>query len=179
MKILAGIYKNLSLKTPKSNKTRPTLAKVRASVFNMLQTEIEGARFLDVFAGSGSMGLEALSRGASSATFIEKDRIAARCIKENLSHLKCSATVLQQEAKTALTRLAKEGAQFEIIYLDPPYELDILPILHLLPPLLVDNGLALVEQSAKTTLSFEDLELEKEKTFGDTTLFLYRKSLIE
>ncbi|NGX26610.1 MAG: Ribosomal RNA small subunit methyltransferase D, partial [Chlamydiae bacterium] len=76
MKILAGKYKNRPLKTPKGDRTRPTASKVRESIFSILQNQIEGARFLDLFAGSGSMGLEALSRGAESAVFIEKNRLA-------------------------------------------------------------------------------------------------------
>lgn len=175
MRIQSGIYKNQTLKTPKSNKTRPTSSKIRGSVFDILQNQIEGAQFLDVFAGSGSMGLEALSRGASDATFIEQAKIAAQCIRENLSSLKISARVLQQEAKIALKRLAKENAHFDIIYIDPPYDLDIIPVLELIPPLLTTDGIVILEQSSKAKIDFQDLKKIEERKFGDTTLFLYLK----
>ncbi|MDN3505601.1 MAG: 16S rRNA (guanine(966)-N(2))-methyltransferase RsmD [Simkaniaceae bacterium] len=175
MKIQSGIYKNHPLKAPKSNKTRPTSSKIRGSVFDILQNQIEGAHFLDVFAGSGSMGLEALSRGASDATFIEQAKIAAQCIRENLKSLKVQARLFQQDAKIALKRLAKENAHFDIIYLDPPYDLDITPVLELIPPLLSPDGIAILEQSSKANIDFQELKKTEERKFGDTTLHLYLK----
>jgi len=175
IKVLSGKYKNLSLKTPKSDKTRPTSSKVRGSVFDILQNQIEEARFLDIFAGSGSMGIEALSRGANSATFIEHDKIAASCIRENLKKIQIQATVLQQDAQVALKRLIKGGDHFDIIYIDPPYHLDILPILELIPPLLSPEGLTILEQSSKAKIEFQGLEKTQERKFGDTTLHLYLK----
>ena len=174
MKILAGKYKNRPLKTPKGDRTRPTASKVRESIFSILQNQIEGARFLDLFAGSGSMGLEALSRGAESAVFIEKNRLAASCIRENLAKLGIIASVLQQDAQTALKRLTKEKEQFDIIYIDPPYSLDILPLLEKIPPLLASDGIVILEQSKKAEIDFSLLEKIEERHFGDTTLHFWQ-----
>lgn len=171
MKILAGIYKNRQLKTPKGEKTRPTASKVRGSVFDILQNQIQNTRFLDVFAGSGSMGIEALSRGAREATFIEKERSSAACIRANLEDLGLEAKVYQKDAKIILKRLAKQKMQFEIIYMDPPYALNIETFLELIPPLLAPDGILIVEQSKRTPSELPLFEKIKEKRIGDTILY--------
>lgn len=175
MKVISGIYKNRQLKTPKGDRTRPTSSKVRGSVFDILQGEIEGARFLDLFAGSGSMGIEALSRGAKSAVFVEKDRNAANCIRENLNALGIDAKLLQLDAQVAVKKLQKLGEVFDLIYVDPPYALDVGPLLEKLPTLLAENGLILLEQGKRAKISADHLELVDERHFGDTTLFSYKK----
>lgn len=172
MKIIAGKYKNLSLKSPKGSKTRPTLSKVRQSVFNIIQNEIEGARFLDLFAGSGAMGCEALSRGASTVTFVEKDFAAIQCIKDNLQKLGEKGTILKADAQAALKKI--EGP-FDILYIDPPYDLNIHPLLELLPPLMHEESLALLEQSKRTPIQTPHLIQVDERNFGDTTLFFFKK----
>ena len=88
LRILGGTFRNRLLKSPKGEQTRPTLAVMRKSVFDILQTQIEGAAFLDLYAGSGAMGLEALSRGASHATFVDANRFALSCIEDNICLLK-------------------------------------------------------------------------------------------
>ncbi len=175
MRILSGLYKNRQLKTPKGAKTRPTSSKTRGSVFDILQNRIDEAHFLDVFAGSGSMGIEALSRGAKSAVFIERDRLAAGCIRENLTNLGLTATVLQSDAESALKRLVKQKKQFDIIYIDPPYTLDIKPLLEKIPPLLAEGAVAILEQSKRTEIDFPLLELIEKRNIGDTTLYFWRQ----
>ncbi|MFS8564322.1 MAG: RsmD family RNA methyltransferase [Rhabdochlamydiaceae bacterium] len=98
---------------------------MRKAVFDMLAPEIEGSHFLDLFAGSGAMGIEALSRGATHATLVENGKDALACIRDNLSRLQLEtqATLLTYDVKKALESLSKKNAQFEIIYCDPPYAL--------------------------------------------------------
>ncbi len=123
LKILGGKFKSRTLISPKTDATRPTLAVRRQAVFNILQNEIEEADFLDLYAGSGSMGLEALSRGAKTATFIETDRKAISCIKENMKLLEVESvcTLISYDVILALKKWIKSGVSFDIIYADPPY----------------------------------------------------------
>ena len=122
MRIIAGIHKGRTLKAPKWEGLRPTSDKLRETLFNILAPRIEGARVLDVFAGTGAIALEALSRGAHSATCIEQDRRAARLIAENAAA--CDETnrcvIIRDVAERALQR-PLPGAPFDIIVLDPPY----------------------------------------------------------
>jgi 16S rRNA (guanine(966)-N(2))-methyltransferase RsmD len=121
--IIAGRFKNRKLSTPKGLETRPTTSKLRQSLFNICQNEIENASFLDVFAGSGAMGLEALSRGAGKATFIDAGALSIRCIRENLKTLNVEkqSQLLHGDALLMLQKLAKQNQKFDLIYLDPPY----------------------------------------------------------
>ena len=123
LKILGGKFKGRILSSPKTDSTRPTLAVMRQAVFNILQTEIEEADLLDLYAGSGAMGLEALSRGAKSATFVEADRSAFHCIKENVKLLKVETccTLVSYDALLALKKFVKSQVAFDIVYVDPPY----------------------------------------------------------
>lgn len=175
MKILSGIYKNRQLKTPKGDRTRPTSSKIRGSVFDILQGEIEGARFLDLFAGSGGMGIEALSRGAKSAVFVEKDRNATSCIRENLSALGAEAKLYPIDALAAVKKLQKLGEVFDLIYVDPPYALNVSSLMQQLPSLLAEDGRLFLEQGKRAEISTDLLELARERHFGDTTLFEYKK----
>lgn len=173
LKILSGKFKNRLLKTPKGTKTRPTSSKVRGSIFDSLQNQVDNADFLDLFAGSGSMGIEALSRGAKSATFIEKDRSAAACIRENLEMLGIEASVYQMDVFIALKLLLKKGGAFDLIYIDPPYELNIAPLIAQIPPLLSPEGILIVEQSKHAKLEAPLLQKIDEKKFGDTVLYFW------
>lgn len=124
MRIISGKYKNLALKSPAGMETRPTSSRMRESVFNILQSIVDGARFLDLFAGSGAMGLEALSRGASHATFVDASRDAARAIQENITKLNVrdQTTLLSGDCLKMLPRLLQLGSGYDIIYIDPPYD---------------------------------------------------------
>lgn len=123
LKILGGNLQGRTLKTPKGSKTRPTLAIMRKAVFDILQDKIQEAQFLDLYAGSGSMGFEALSRGAAHVTFIETDRGAFSCIEENMRNLQLQdqCTLLSYDALLALKKLARDSHLFDIVYADPPY----------------------------------------------------------
>jgi 16S rRNA (guanine966-N2)-methyltransferase len=119
--IIGGTFKNRALKAPKTAQTRPTTAILRKAVFDIARPFIEGAAFLDLFAGSGAMGIEALSRGASHATFVEQNRDAVRCIHDNLNTLRLEeqSTVIQGAVLTVLKKLK---TPFDLIYCDPPYD---------------------------------------------------------
>lgn len=123
MYIIAGLYRHRKIRSPKGQTTRPTSSKLRESIFNICQTYIQDARFLDLFAGSGAMGLEALSRGAAMSTFIDHDREALKCINENIDQLgvRNQTEVWGGNAFHILERLLKKGQHFDIIYIDPPY----------------------------------------------------------
>src|SRR5262249_40855980 len=111
MRIISGIYKNRILASPKGLTTRPTSEKLRGALFNICQSYVEGAVFLDLFAGSGAMGIEALSRGAASSTFIDDDRESIRCIKANLEsfHIQAQAHVLKGDVFESVDKLIKQG----------------------------------------------------------------------
>lgn len=122
MRVIAGTARSLPLKCIEGLDTRPTTDRIKETLFNMLQQDIPGCRFLDLFAGTGAIGIEALSRGAREAVFVEHQQKAAACIKENLSFTKLSdrARVLKADAVSALYQLEWEKA-FDIIFMDPPY----------------------------------------------------------
>lgn len=125
MKILSGIHKGYRLPSPKSNETRPTQEKVRAQIFNICQGEVEEAIVLDIFAGSGSLGFEAISRGAKSCTFVEKDRRQADLISQVVKEWQADAEVLVLDARRAIEflkkRIDKGAPRFSLCLLDPPY----------------------------------------------------------
>ncbi len=123
MRVIAGIARSLPLKCIDGLDTRPTTDRIKETLFNILQPEICDCRFLDLFAGSGAIGIEALSRGAREAVFVENNRKACECIRENLTFTKLSdnAQVLYMDVLTALYRLEGEKP-FDLIFLDPPYD---------------------------------------------------------
>lgn len=123
MRIIAGTFKNRVIKTPKTKETRPTSGVIREAVFNICQSKIVGAKVLDLFAGSGAIGLEALSRGAKSVDFVESSKIVARCILENIKELdvKDRAKLYQMDVFLFLSRVGKFKKKYDIIYIDPPY----------------------------------------------------------
>lgn len=122
MRVIAGTAGSLPLKCIEGRDTRPTTDRIKETLFNMIQRELPGCRFLDLFAGTGAIGIEALSRGAKEAVFVENQQKALACIRENLSFTKLSdrARVLKGDAVTALYQLEGEGG-FDIIFMDPPY----------------------------------------------------------
>ena len=123
MRVIAGTAKSLPLKTIKGEQTRPTTDRIKETLFNMLSPDIPGCRFLDLFAGSGAIGIEALSRGAEKAVFVEKNREAAAVIRDNLRFTRLSdrAEVMQLDVVAAIHALALRNECFDVVFLDPPY----------------------------------------------------------
>lgn len=142
------------LVAPKGMDTRPTLDQVRESLFNILQLRVGGTRVLDLYAGSGALALEALSRGAASAVLSDSAREAFKALDRNVQALgyQQKTRLLQMDDRRAIETLKKEGARFDIIFLDPPYRMDTSPILTLLldAGLLETGGLIVVEHAGKT-----------------------------
>lgn len=124
MRIVAGAYRGLRLRTLKGENLRPTSDQLRETLFDVLGPGAEGSSFLDAYAGSGAVGLEALSRGASDVVFIERHRAAAELIRKNLETLKIDSgfEVMNCGVLKGLERLEGEAARFDYVFLDPPYE---------------------------------------------------------
>ncbi len=127
MRVIAGTAKRLQLKTVKSNDTRPTTDRIKETLFNMLQNDIEDCGFLDLFSGSGAIGIEALSRGAKEAVFVENSKEALKCIKENLifTKLNNSGIVMECNVSSAISILEGRKTHFDIVFMDPPYNREI------------------------------------------------------
>ena len=121
MRVIAGTARSLPLKTPRGTDTRPTTDRIKETLFNMIQKEVPGSVFLDLFSGSGGIGIEALSRGAKHAYFVENDRNAISCIQENLVFTKFTdkATLIKQDVTAAFSMVPEH--EVDIIFMDPPY----------------------------------------------------------
>lgn len=183
MRIIAGSRRSLPLETVPGLDTRPTTDRIKETLFNILNPRISDAAFLDLFAGSGQIGLEALSRGAASATFVESGKKQQECIKRNISFTKFEneSQLLGIDVFTALRQL--EGkSQFDIVFMDPPYDQEIeKEVLSVLSQsrILNDGGLIVVEASLKTNFSYldeMDYEIVKEKNYKTNKhIFLCKK----
>lgn len=151
MRIIAGSRKGARISAPKGLDTRPTGDRVREAAFNLIGP-VDDASVLDLFAGSGAMGLEALSRGARSAVFVESDRDACRAIERNLEKLRLTgATVLCQNANSALSAEAAAGRRYDLVLVDPPYRMFSSlqnALSAYLPTVLAEDGLAVVETAS-------------------------------
>lgn len=123
MRVIAGKARRLNLKTIEGLETRPTTDRIKETLFNMIQNEVISASFLDLFSGSGAIGIEALSRGAKKAWFVENNKKCVECIRENLKFTKLDedAVVMDCDVLTALNRLEGKVDAMDIIFLDPPY----------------------------------------------------------
>jgi len=124
MRIISGAYRGLRLQTLKSGKLRPTSDQLRETLFDVLGPAVAGSTFLDAYAGSGAVGLEALSRGAAEVVFIDRHRAAVELIRKNLEALKIESgfRLMSCEVVRGLERLAEEGGRLDYLFLDPPYE---------------------------------------------------------
>ncbi len=151
MRVIAGACKGATIFAPRGMDTRPTADRVREAAFNLIGP-VDGAAVLDLFAGSGAMGLEALSRGAGKVVFVEADRDACRTIERNLEklHLR-GATVLRAQALTALAAEAAAGRRYDLVLVDPPYRMFSTVQTGLaayLPAVVAADGLVVVETAA-------------------------------
>lgn len=186
MRVIAGSARRISLRTPEGLETRPTTDRIKETLFNMLQYDLADCVFLDLFAGSGGIGIEALSRGAARCVFAEKNRAAADCIRENLkaTRLEERALVMHCDALTALKRL--EGKErFDYIFMDPPYgcELEKQMLIFLKDSGLIDQESTMIVE-ARLDESFSYLEdmgyiLTREKCYKTNKhIFVHRKEAV-
>lgn len=173
MRVIAGKAKGRKLKAPKGDSVRPTSDKVKGAVFSMLAQYAPLGNFLDLFAGSGAMGIEAWSRGATGVVFVEKDRKAFEVLRSNLQTVGFSeAALICADWQVGLRRLA--GEQFAFIYVDPPFFADLYPaVLASLRELemLSHNGILCLEHSKRQLLSYDDSwSLLKTRHYGETAV---------
>jgi 16S rRNA (guanine966-N2)-methyltransferase len=182
MRVVTGEAKGRKLKAPKTMGTRPIIDRVKTALFDILSTEVEDARFLDLFGGTGSVGIEALSRGASHATFIEMNYKVLQLLRENLqiTRLADRAETLHGDAFKFLQ--SAQGRAYDIIYVAPPqYHEMAARALQLLDgsPLVAPGGLVIVQIHPKervgvTAVPCTHLRLEDERRYGSTLLMFYR-----
>jgi 16S rRNA (guanine966-N2)-methyltransferase len=173
VRIIAGTRKGARIFAPKGHDTRPTSDRVREAAFNLIGP-VDGAAVLDLYAGSGAMGLEALSRGAESAVLVESDRDACRAIQRNLAKLDLQGA--EVVCRDVLRFLAAERRRFDLILVDPPYELVESLAVRLavyLSPLLAENGLVALESSSRLEPQLEPLEVRTSRRYGGARVTLF------
>lgn len=186
MRVIAGSAKRLQLKTVDGMDTRPTTDRMKETLFNMIAHGLADSSFLDLFSGSGGIGIEALSRGVKEAVFVEQNKKATQCIKENLKFTKLEdrAEVLETDVFTALVRLEHQK-KFDYVFMDPPYnhflERRVLEYLAS-SDLLAENALIIVEASIETDFSYVNkigFSIIKEKLYKTNKhLFLEKECAI-
>jgi 16S rRNA (guanine966-N2)-methyltransferase len=181
MRVLAGTLKGQRLLTPRGRTTRPTADQVRIACLDTLMPYLRPGAFLDLFAGAGGVGIEALSRGAPSAVFVERDRAAATALEDNIGRLGLTdrARCLRQDASRALRLLESEGARFAVVFLDPPYASpDGVFALEAVAQgtCLLPGAVVVMQHPTKAALPAAPglLTRWKDRRFGETTLTFFR-----
>jgi len=176
LRIISGIYGGRTIKTPGSKTTHPMGDRVRGSLFNIIGDEIVGAKVLDIFAGSGSLGIEALSRGASNVTFIERDNLACKILQENIKsfNLEENSKILKMSASTWIDK--NQDNFFDIIFADPPFNDPQFSTVSRLGGLLKPNGLMLLSYSGRGAVPLvNEVVVVDNRSYGNATLTFYRK----
>jgi 16S rRNA (guanine966-N2)-methyltransferase len=180
MRIVAGSARGRTLKTPKGDDvTRPTADRVRETIFNVLGQTCEGLRVLDLFAGTGALGLEAVSRGATRAVLVDQGKEAIALCRENVAALRFDerVEVLGVPVEKALATLASRAERFELVFSDPPYALRAgAQVLTAVAPLVVPHGVAVIEHERAEVLPEQvgAWHREDERAFGATTVSIFR-----
>ena len=183
MRVIAGSAKSLRLKTPAGNDTRPTTDRIKETLFNMIQNQIPGGLFIDLFSGSGAIGIEALSRGARHAYFVENAKPAIACIQENLctTHMEDKATLLKTDVISGILSIHEREA--DVIFMDPPYQAGYEePVLEALrkAPYVTENTLLIMEADIHKDFSIVKqygFDTIKEKTYKTNKhVFLEKES---
>ena len=180
MKVLAGALKGQRLESPKGRETRPTSDRVRIACLDTLMPFLPRGPFLDLFAGAGGVGVEALSRGAPSAVFVERDALALRALRSNIERLGLTgrARVVREDCARAVEDLARQGDRFAVIFLDPPYDSPRgAPALVAVAAagVLAAGGVVAVQHATKSPpATIGALEVWKTRKFGETTLTFFR-----
>ena len=180
MRIIAGTARGIRLQAPKGSETRPTIDRVREALFSILGGRVEQARVLDLFAGTGAIGIEALSRGAAHVDFMESDARCLEVVEANIeaAKVKARAQVWRSILPQGLARLPGEGARYDLIFVDPPYEFaeyELLCAEIVDHALLAPDGLLIIEHDASVSLSgcLEHLDLEREARYGSSCLSFF------
>ncbi len=180
MRVIAGRFGGRRLSAPRGAGTRPTADRVREALFSMLGP-LDGLAVLDLFAGTGALGIEALSRGAAAAVFVERDRLALDALRENLAALgldpdaDAPAEVRSQDAFAALAGAAAGGETYDLIFLDPPYAQALAwgpKLAQALPDVLAPEGLVVVESDRRAPLAV-GLPVRRQRRYGDTSITIH------
>ena len=173
MRIIAGERRGAAIFAPKGRDTRPTSDRVRENTYNLIGP-VDGATVLDLYAGSGALGLEALSRGAASVVFVETDRSALRAIERNLDKLRLTgARVVPHDVTAVLTQETAAGRKYDLVLVDPPYEMtDYTTLARYLPHVLADDGVLVFETDARTEPQLP-LSVRKNRVYGGTRVTLF------
>jgi 16S rRNA (guanine966-N2)-methyltransferase len=172
VRVVAGSWKGRPLRAPRGAVTRPTADRVREALFSMLG-DVGGARVLDLFAGSGALGIEALSRGAESAVFVDRDPRAVAAIRRNLESVDAEGEVRCQDA---LRFIAAHRGTFDLVLVDPPYDLAsriAVPLSERLPAVLAENAVVVTESDKRKPLELP-LPLTRERAYGDVRIAIHR-----
>jgi len=179
MRVISGTARGRKLKEPEGHAIRPTTDMVKESVFNIIQFDIEGRRVLDLFAGTGQLGIEALSRGASSAVFVDESNDAIRLVRNNITAMgfEDKATVLRGDAVTFL----KQGGGFDVIFLDPPYDSGLMEkaLINIIEfDMLKENGIIICETNVERQMPEVNFPYKKGKgyKYGRIKIVLYTKN---
>ena len=175
MRVIAGAHGGRRLRAPAGIDTRPTSDRVREALFSILGDEVEDRRVLDLFAGSGALGIEALSRGAAQATFVDSAEAAVRCVRANLEALGLRAEVRRGEAGAFLRRASAGGHLYDLVFLDPPYSTAARVGAELssrLPDVLAPGATVVCESARRQPLALE-LPLRDERRYGDTLIRIH------
>ncbi len=180
-KVIAGRWRGMTLKVPDPACSRPTQQRVKKSMFDILGPSVQGGRVLDLFAGSGSLGIEALSRGAKEASFVEWDAKCLNCLKENLLKLKGErrTVCLNENALKVLSELSKKKERFDLIFMDPPYFKEVTTkCLRRIGEcdILTRNAILVVRHPRKESLppQIGCLSIWRQKRYGETSLSFYQ-----
>ena len=182
MRIIAGEFKGRQIKAVKGDNTRPTTDKVKENIFNMMGQFFDGGRVLDLFAGSGNLGIEAISRGMEHGVFIDLNVNAIKVIKENIAHLKLEKQVeiYRNDAFKALNVLSKKESKFDLIFLDPPYgKISVTQLLEIIiaQNLLNNNGLIMCEYGEGLDVAYDKSRLRqiRHEIYGAIEILILEK----
>lgn len=180
MRIISGKYKGKKIEGYDIEGTRPTQDRVKESLFGIIQNDIKDAKILDLFAGSGNLGIEALSNGAEAAYFVDINSKCIDCLNKNLININEPSKILNLDYKKALEYFKHNNITFDIIFLDPPYNLECLDnIITLIIEynLLNEDGIIICEYEFDNFKeNYSGLELEKEKKYGYKNIKIYRRN---
>ena len=178
MRVISGLYKGRVIDGFDIDGTRPTQDRVKESLFGSIQDYVEDSIVLDLFSGSGNLGIEALSNGAKECYFVDNNKEAIKVINNNLSKINITSNVLHKDFKDALEYFKSNNIKFDLVFLDPPYKDDYIDysINYLLENnLLNDNSIIVAEFENNIKADYEELKIKKEKKFGYKKIVIFKK----